>query len=91
MEIGGISNVGPIRNTSGTTSNSKVPSKDKNVSDSLEVSDFLTIRKSLESATPSNEVKFKELKQILSEKGKLEITEEQLDTALNNFIDEIFS
>ncbi len=91
MEIGGISNVGPVRNTSATPSNIKVQNKMKNLSDSLDVSDFLSIRKSLESTTPLNEIKFKELKQILSEKGNLNITEGQLEAALKNFIEEIFS
>lgn len=90
MEVGGISNIGPVRNIPRLQSINKT-TKENSASDSLEVSDFLSIRKAIESTTPQNEIKFKELKQILSEKGKLEITEEQLDKALNNFIDEIFS
>lgn len=92
MEIGGISNIGPARKIGATTpiSNKITTHKTEN-SDTLEVSDFLKIRKAMESITPINEIKFKELKQILAEKGKLEITDEQLEKAIRNFIDEIFS
>lgn len=90
MEIGGISNIGPVKNT-GVPPAYKHDTKRSSRSDSLDISEFLALRKLLESATPSNEVKFKELKKILDEKGKLEITDEQLGRAINNFLDEIFS
>ncbi len=90
MEVGGVSNIGPVKNISSSTTQ-KVNIKPAQKSDSLDISDFLAIRKSLESTTPSNEIKFKELKKILEEKGNLDISDEQLEIAINNFLDEIFS
>ncbi|MFN7181867.1 MAG: hypothetical protein ACK4NF_04200 [Planctomycetota bacterium] len=90
MEVGGISNIGPIKNV-GRSVDYKVSAKVLPMSDSIDISEFLALRKAIESATPANEIKAQELKKILEEKGKLEFSEEQLARAINNFLDEIFS
>ncbi len=90
MEIGGVSNIGPMKNVSGYSTH-KVNAKSSQKSDSIDISEFLALRKALESATPVNEIKFKELSKILNEKGKIELSDEQIEKAVNNFLDEIFS